>query len=158
VYTHHGTCLNEVRRWLEATAQRIQPFMELFSTAPPSDLAKFKMFSSFPKAWLHLLMALVFCMEQELTRFDWHVNRFDELLGGGMDEAVHSVEHGNLLESLVLTPTELALLITFQLLQDVPKTSLDISESYGEYLAGLVSPLNIEPVGELLKLPTGIGY
>jgi hypothetical protein len=140
---HDDEHLSEIRCWLEATDRRIQPLMELFSTASTSDLAKLRMPTSFPKAWLHLLMALVLYTEQGLTRFDWHANRFDELLGGGMAEAVQGIDQGNLVERLVLTPTELALLVAFKLLQDVPKTSLDISGTYGEYLAGLVSHANI---------------
>jgi hypothetical protein len=132
--------------------------MELFSTAPPTALAKLKMPASFPKAWLHLLMALVFCTDEDWTRFDWHVERLDELLGEGMGEAVRSNVQMNLLESVVLAPTELALLITFQLLQDVTKTSLDISGSYAEYLAGLVSHLHSELIDDSLKFPIGICY
>lgn len=103
-------------------------------------------------------MALVFCTEEELTRFDLLMAKFSELLNEGMRKIVRSINQKSLLENLVLSPTELALMISFHLLQDVTRTFPGVSESYWEYLMGLVSHPNSEPTDGLVKILTGICY
>ena len=119
---NYYTCLDEILYWLEKAARRIEPFRELFLTAGASDISNLELPAELPKAWLHLLMSLVYCTEEELTDFDRHVRRFNELLDEGMRKIVRGVSKGSLLENLVVAPTELAFLISFQLGQDLTKT------------------------------------
>ena len=130
--------LTDVLDSLEMIARRIQPFRELLSTAKHGDLFKLEVPAEMPRAWLHLVMYLVMCTEEGLRSPSWHAAMCDELLAEGMRKIVRSLSHHSLLDNLVLAPAELALLINFQLLQDVTKIFPDISESYGEYLRALV--------------------
>lgn len=137
--------LDSVHAWVGMIARQIQPFVDLLSTAKPSDLSNLELPAELPKAWLHLIMSLVVCTD-DLASFEWQITTCSDLLDKGMRQVVRNVDRKSLLEGLVVAPTELALLISIQLLQDVTKVLPDISESYWEYLKGLVSRPSINSI------------
>lgn len=126
--------------WLEEIAAYVQPFRELYSQAQPPDRSKIQIPDELTKSWLHLLMSLIFCTK-ETTLFHIHIVICYELLKEGMRIIVQNRTQKSLLEYSVFMPFGLAVLINFQL-QDVPRASPDISETYWEYLKRLVSLLN----------------
>jgi hypothetical protein len=56
-----------------------------------------------------------------------------------MRKVIRSLTNKNLLEYAVFKPFEVASLINLQVLQDVARTGLDISDTYSQYLRRLVS-------------------
>ncbi len=84
----------------------------------------------------------MFCSVEDLVSFDSRAAPCNELLDGGIRKIVQGLSQRSLLEYLVPAPTEMALILNFQFLQDVTRASPDISESYWQYLKGVLSVHN----------------
>jgi hypothetical protein len=77
--------------------------------------------------------------EKQAPVFEEQFEIFFKLLNDGMRKVVQGMTKHSLLESSVFMPVELAYLINFHLLGDFTANSLDISDTYLEYLSALVS-------------------
>lgn len=135
---HRRTHLNELNECLERVARNIQPFQDLLRTATVSELSKIELPADGAKAWLHLLMSLVLGKDKFVT-FERHILRCNDLLGESVRKILTQMIPRSLLDDLVLAPIELALLINFQLLQDVTSSLPDVGLSYWQYFKRLVS-------------------
>jgi hypothetical protein len=71
--------------------------------------------------------------------FDEQIVICNDLIALGMKKVIENMSDVRLSKYAVFPPSELASLVTFQLLQDVKGSTLDISETYLEYLKSLVS-------------------
>jgi hypothetical protein len=125
-------------QWLVSTIRITQPFAGIFSAATSTERTSIELPEEFPKAWLHLLMSLVF-NAKDMPRFEEQSSICTQLLAGGTRKVIQSLMQKGLLNYLVLRPFELASLINFQLLGDITQQSLDTSDTYFEYLSSLVS-------------------
>jgi hypothetical protein len=117
--------------------RHVQPFKELFAQATPSDQYGIDIPEELLKAWLHFIMSLVYCTK-DLALWDEQINKASSLIDKGMKKIVQNLNQKSLLDKSVFMPFEVALLVNFQLLQDITVAHPDITESYREYLSYLV--------------------
>jgi hypothetical protein len=132
-----GRNLWETKDWLETMVRRTQSFKELFSQAQATDRVKIQIPDELPKAWLHIIMALVY-NTIELNELNDHMNMSTKLINEGMKKVVHSISRKSLLDKTTLLPFEITSLLNFRLLQDITGVHPDITETYSEYLKELV--------------------
>jgi hypothetical protein len=130
---------------LERALSRVRPFLEVVKTATTSDFRMIEPPIEGARAWLHLLMALVLG-SNDFTAFERHITRCDELLTETVRKIVKDMIPKSLVHSLVVAPMDLALLLNFRLLQDITKALPNICESYWEYLRGLESKIEADPL------------
>jgi hypothetical protein len=83
-------------------------------------------------------MSLIVC-PKDLIQFEDQIAACYELLEEGMRKVIRSLTNKSLLGYAVFKPFEVASLINLQVLQDVTRTGLDISDTYSQYLRRLVS-------------------
>lgn len=113
-------------------------FRNLFAQSSSSERLNIQTPRELPTAWIHLLLSLIFTTE-DMQLFDEQMMICNELLEQGMKKVVGELSAKPLSEYIVFAPFDLALLMSFQLSQGPNGSSLDISESYLEYLKSLVS-------------------
>jgi hypothetical protein len=134
---------DEILNWLTYTTRATQAFREIYSEADKSERAGIEIPEELQKAWLHLLMAMVFSSkDQHLSFFQDQSTLCSLLLNGGMRKVVEKVGQKSLLEYAVFKPWELTSLINFVLLSDITGEIRDVSETYVKYLDLLVSFCN----------------
>jgi len=75
----------------------------------------------------------------DMQVFDKHMTLCSELLELGLRKSVQTMSPHQLSEYATFLPSELASLVTFQLVQDVTGAAMDIGETYSEYMKDLVS-------------------
>jgi hypothetical protein len=126
--------------WLQMINRSITPFRDLMSQVPASDRANIQIPEELERAWLHLLLSFVFLVWEDMQVFDEQMVICNNLLELGMKTVIRNMSDVQLSNYAVFPPSEFASLVTFQLLQDVNGSALDISETYLEYLKSLVSP------------------
>ena len=90
-------------------------------------------------------MSLISCPRQD-SLCDRHVTRCEALLNEGMSEALQKTTQGSLLANAVFMPSQLMCLLIFQLQQDITHKSLDILDTYLQYMSSLVSICKASPV------------
>lgn len=131
--------LYEILSWLRSTTWTTQAFREIYSEADKSERNGTEIPEELQKAWLHLLMAMVFSSkDQHLSFFQDQSALCSRLLHGGMRTVVEKTGQKSLLEYAVFKPWELTYLINFVLLSDIAGDIRDISETYVKYLDLLV--------------------
>ena len=124
--------------WLKLINRSITPFRALISQVSSSDRSSIQIPEELPRAWLHLLLSLAF-LAKDMQVFDEQMVICNDLIALGMRKVIRNVSDVRLSKYTVFPPSEFASLVTFQLLQDVKGSTLDISEVYLEYLKSLVS-------------------
>jgi len=131
-------------RWLEYAALHTSALRNILSRASPTERSTIQLPDEFEKAWLHLLMSLVFSFSVDITTaFQSHMEISSSLLKDGMRVLVQNMTHKSLMEYLVVQPFDLVFSINFALLGDVTAQPLDISDTYFQFLTQLVSFLLI---------------
>ena len=78
-------------------------------------------------------------LAKNMQGFDEQMVICTGLIDLGMKKVIQNMSDVRLSKYTVFPPSEFASLVTFQLLQDVKGSTLDISETYLEYLKSLVS-------------------
>jgi hypothetical protein len=134
--------------------RRITPFRELLSQMPASERASIQIPEELERAWLHLILSFTF-LGKDMQVFDDQMFICNNLLEVGMKKVIQGISEVRLSDYAVFPPSEFASLVAFQLLQDVNESTLDISETYLEYLKSLVSFPSPSP-DALLVTFTGI--
>jgi hypothetical protein len=111
------------------------------SQVPASDRTGIQIPEELERAWLHLLLSFAFLVWEDMQVFDEQMVICNNLLELGMKKIIQNMSTVRLSNYAVFPPSEFASLLTFQLLQDVNDSALDldISEIYLEYLKSLVS-------------------
>jgi len=122
----------------------------MLSHASISDRLKIELPEELTKAWLHVIMALAFCIkDKHFTAFEEQNEICSRLLDDGMLKVVYNLNHQSLSERLVLMPYELTTFINSILLGDLTASSTPqppaIHEVYLEYLRILVSSVDNYP-------------
>jgi hypothetical protein len=128
----------ELVDWLKLINRSITPFRDLISEVPTLDRSSIRIPEELPRAWLHLLLSLAF-LAKDMQVFDEQMVICNDLIALGMKKVIQKMSDVRLSKYTVFPPSEFASLVTFQLLQDVKGSTLDISEVYLEYLKSLVS-------------------
>ncbi|CZR67669.1 uncharacterized protein PAC_17568 [Phialocephala subalpina] len=137
----------EISFWLTETSRRLQLFKDIFSHANSAERASIQIPEEFPRAWLHILMSLVFCSnEKYMAKFEEQSRICTDILDDGMRKVVQNLMQKSLLEYSVFKPWELISLINFQLLGDIKGQSLDTSDTYFEYLSSVESAIEANPL------------
>lgn len=131
--------------FLGSVVKQCQPFKELFSQAHSTDRLNLQLPEEFAKAWLYILICMAACTK-DIMVFDTEINQVYDLMAKGMRKVVEGNAKKSLLESLVFTPFELAVLINFQLDEGTNKFSEDIIEPYWQYLRSLEADIASNPL------------
>jgi hypothetical protein len=127
-----------VLEWLKTLSRQVAPFGDLLSQVPVSHRHTINLPEELSRAWLQLLMAMAFILE-DIDKFVDQMLLCNELLDQGMRKAVQQLSEIHLSEYVVFAPFDLAHLITFELSQGITGSEMDISVIYMEYVKQLVS-------------------
>jgi len=131
-----------IRRFLRRLTQPIQSFQQLLSNARAVDRAHIPMPDEFVKAWLHLLMGLIYST-QEAHLWREHTDNAETLVKTGMRKVIEGLSTYVLLDRAAVRPLELVSLVCLELFNGITAAShRDISETYYDYLQALVSVRN----------------
>ena len=109
----------------------------------PSDRTKIQVPDDFVRAWLHLLMGLIYSTQEELLWRE-HIHNVDSLLLKSMKQMTEAISRDasqGLLNRAVVLPLEIVSMICLNLFKDATNNHHDISETYSQYLKALVSPM-----------------
>lgn len=126
-----------VRSYLRKLTQAIQSFKNILSHAQPLERASITVPDGLIRAWLHLLMAMIYSSQ---GAFAWteHSEVARTLIKGGMAEVIEEMAGESLLKKVVILPMEVVSLVTLKLLQDSTGVYPNIGTTYSEYLDALV--------------------
>jgi hypothetical protein len=139
-----GRDATQVLQWLGYATQTTSVFKEMLSHANSNERSMIEVPEELPKAWLHLLMAVIFSFkDQYMMIFEEQSDVCSQLLNEGMRKVVENLGQKSLLEYAVFKPWELASLVNFVLLRDITGQSPDISDTYLEYMTYLVRSRSI---------------
>ncbi|KAI9740615.1 MAG: hypothetical protein M1834_005196 [Cirrosporium novae-zelandiae] len=78
--------LEDVLKCLEKITRRTEPFRDLFSQASASESVRIQLPEEFQQAWLHLLMALAFCLK-DMESYDKQIVKCIRLLEEGISKS-----------------------------------------------------------------------
>lgn len=127
----------QIAEWMDVIGRRTELFKELLSQVPAAERCKINVSDKFPRAWLHLLMALAFTKDMAPS-FNLHMNLCLDLIVEGMRETIQALSKYKLSDYTVFGPFDIASLLTFQLSQDLTGLCPDICETYVDYMRSLV--------------------
>ena len=116
----------------------VQAFENMLSYADEIDRSGIKVPDAFLRGWLHLLMGLIYCCQEEQGSWD-HFAVLESLMRSCMRKVMDSGSEHSLLDRSVVLPLELVSLASLNLLRDVTGKYWDISDTYSEFLKALVS-------------------
>ncbi|CZR54996.1 uncharacterized protein PAC_04881 [Phialocephala subalpina] len=119
--------------------------------ATTSNRSIIELSEEFPRAWLHLLMALPFCVkDRHIAAFEVQSDICSSLISEGTRKSVRGIAHLSLVRRSAFMPSDIVSLINLVLLGDItPSTKtqlLDISDTYLEYLSILESNIESNPL------------
>lgn len=120
--------------------RQIQPLKDMLSQASLADRMKINIPGELVKAWLHVVMILVFAA-QESDAWRGHYRKARRLLEEGSRMLLQGFVKRSLLEDSVVMPQDIASLVSLKLLHGVSNGSAkrEIAQTYLEYLSKLVS-------------------
>lgn len=127
-----------IRRHLRRLTQPIQSFENLFTHAKAQDRPTIKVPDDLIKAWLHLLMGLIYSTA-EIDVWSMHIHNAENLIKTGMRQVVESLPRHALLDSAAVLPMDIVSMACLNLFKDMTGKFSNISETYSEYLKALVS-------------------
>ncbi|CRG89948.1 Dual oxidase 2 [Talaromyces islandicus] len=130
-------------------ARKLKPFRDVVSMASPADQAKIQIPETLPKAWIHVVMALVLYMVPRPAYYYWE-SKADiaaDLLSDGVAAMLKCLQAmDSLLEDTVFAPFDLATLLVYQLGKDVTNSRPDIEQTYSQHLALLDNEVKSKPL------------
>lgn len=142
----------EVLDWLNVINKSTVPFKDYLSHVPLTNRSDVQLPNELTTAWLHLVLALTFCVE-DMRLFDSQMTTCNELIDQGIQKVIFEhISKVELSNYAVFLPFEFASLVAFQLSRDQNGSITDISDTYLEYLKTLVSGASISRVAELTFL------
>jgi hypothetical protein len=118
--------------------------MDILSQANTTERSEIVLPEEFPKAWLHFLMALIFCSQEQYSAgFEEQSSICSRLLTASMIQVLMNLGQKSLLKYAVFNPWQLASLVNFVLLGGVTASAPDTGGTYSDYLTYLVGFLQI---------------
>lgn len=138
-----------VRTYLRNLTQAIQSFKNILSHAEPLERAGIKVPDELIRAWMHLLMALIYSTQGAQAWRD-HLEIVLSLIKTGMEGVIDGMTSDSLLDKVVVLPLEIVSLLSLKLLEDSTGTYPNIRATYSEYLDSLVRKIHTigEPTSE----------
>lgn len=126
-----------IRSYLRKLTQAIQSFRDILCHAQPLERANITVPDELIRAWLHLLMALIYSAQ---GAFSWndHSEIARTLIKKGMEEVIEGMATESLLKRAVVLPLEIVSLVSLKLLEDATGAYPNIGATYSEYLDALV--------------------
>lgn len=132
---HNAT---EILDWLNRINKSTSLLQDYLSHAPLADRSNITIPDELTTAWLHLVLALIYSVEN-MRFFDSQMTTCHDLINRGIKKVVSNVSKVEMSNYAVFPPFEFASLIAFQLSRDGNASAADISDTYLEYLKTLVS-------------------
>ncbi|GKT48103.1 uncharacterized protein ColSpa_08284 [Colletotrichum spaethianum] len=125
-----------VRRLLRQLALPVIAFKSILSCAEPTDRLDIDVPLDLIRAWLHLVMGLIYA-GHETHMWEDHLDVADSLVKSGMKHIMERLSNLNLLERSSVLPLEVVSLISYGLLANTPGKYAGITDTYSEYLRAL---------------------
>ncbi|EFQ35288.1 uncharacterized protein GLRG_10432 [Colletotrichum graminicola M1.001] len=125
-----------VRKLLRQLALPVIAFKSIFSHAGPTDRLEIDVPLDLIRAWLHLVMGLIYA-SHDSNMWEDHLDVADSLVKSGMKHIMERLSNFNLLERSSVLPLEVVSLISYSLLADTPGKYAGITDTYSEYLRAL---------------------
>ncbi|KAL2066725.1 hypothetical protein VTL71DRAFT_2797 [Oculimacula yallundae] len=135
----------ELSNWLELINKATSPFKDYLTHVPLSDRADIQMPEELTTAWLHLVLAFTFSVE-DMGLFENQMSICHDLVIRGVKKAILNVSQVDLSDYAVFQPFDFASLIAFQLSREQRGSAYDISDTYLEYLKTLQSDIEGNPL------------
>ncbi|KAK1985651.1 hypothetical protein LZ30DRAFT_583814 [Colletotrichum cereale] len=125
-----------VRKLLRQLALPVIAFKSILSHAEPTDRLEIDVPLDLIRAWLHLVMGLIYA-SHETHMWEDHLDVADSLVKSGMKHIMERLSNFNLLERSSVLPLEVVSLISCGLLANTPGKYAGIADTYSEYLRAL---------------------
>ncbi|KAF9879715.1 hypothetical protein CkaCkLH20_02526 [Colletotrichum karsti] len=125
-----------IRKALRQMALPVMAFKSILSHAEPSDRLEIDVPLDLIRAWLHLVMGLIYASHETHLWKD-HLDVADTLVKSGMKHIMERLSNLNLLERSSVLPLEVVSLIGYGLLSNTSGKYAGISDTYSEYLRAL---------------------
>ncbi|KAK1723977.1 uncharacterized protein BDZ83DRAFT_579540 [Colletotrichum acutatum] len=125
-----------VRKALRQMALPVIAFKSILSHAEPTDRVDIDVPLELIRAWLHLVMGLIYA-SHETHMWEDHLEVADTLVKNGMKHMMERLSSLNLLERSSVLPLEVVSLISYGLLSNTSGKYAGISDTYSEYLRSL---------------------
>ena len=136
---------------LEAAARQARFYENILAHIPVKDRGAIKIPEQSSRAWLHLIMFLILLsVDDRHDQWRKHLNHFNTLMNESRTVITKTFIRKPLVNKLTLLPMDIALLASFNMLQDLTNDRPNIEETYSIYLNQLVSLLDSHTKIQLL--------
>ncbi|KAJ5010530.1 hypothetical protein K4K57_007044 [Colletotrichum sp. SAR 10_99] len=125
-----------IRKALRQLALPVMAFKSILSHAEPTDRLEIDVPIDLIRAWLHLVMGLIYA-SHETHMWEDHLDVADSLVKSGMKQIMERLSNLKLLERSSVLPMEVVSLIGYGLLSNTSEKYAGISDTYSEYLRAL---------------------
>ncbi|KAI8209372.1 hypothetical protein K4K52_000430 [Colletotrichum sp. SAR 10_76] len=125
-----------IRKALRQLALPVMAFKSILSHAEPTDRLEIDVPIDLIRAWLHLVMGLIYA-SHETHMWEDHLDVADSLVKSGMKHIMERLSNLKLLERSSVLPLEVVSLIGYGLLSNTSEKYAGISDTYSEYLRAL---------------------
>ncbi|OHE98990.1 hypothetical protein CORC01_05680 [Colletotrichum orchidophilum] len=125
-----------VRKALRQLALPVIAFKGILSHAEPTDRLDIDVPLELIRAWLHLVMGLIYA-SHETHMWEDHLDVADALVKSGMKHIMERLSNLNLLDRSCVLPLEVVSLISYGLLSNTSGKYAGITDTYSEYLRAL---------------------
>ncbi|KAK2060271.1 hypothetical protein LY76DRAFT_676820 [Colletotrichum caudatum] len=125
-----------VRKLLRQLALPVIAFKSILSHAGPSDRLEVDVPLDLIRAWLHLVMGLIYA-SHDSNMWEDHLDVADSLVKSGMKHIMERLSNFNLLERSSILPLEVVSLVSYGLLADKAGKYAGITDTYSEYIRAL---------------------
>ncbi|KAI8279225.1 hypothetical protein K4K56_012772 [Colletotrichum sp. SAR 10_98] len=125
-----------IRKALRQLALPVMAFKSILSHAEPTDRLEIDVPIDLIRAWLHLVMGLIYA-SHETHMWEDHLDVADSLVKSGMKQIMERLSNLKLLERSSVLPLEVVSLIGYGLLSNTSEKYAGISDTYSEYLRAL---------------------
>ncbi|KAK1998636.1 hypothetical protein LX36DRAFT_575892 [Colletotrichum falcatum] len=133
-----AVCINAptVRKLLRQLTLPVIAFKSIISHAEPTDRLEIHVPLDLIRAWLHLVMGLIYA-SHETNMWEDHLDVAGSLVKSGMKHIMERLSNFNLLERSSVLPLEIVSLISYDLLANTPGKYAGVTDTYSEYLRAL---------------------
>ncbi|KAL3306236.1 mg2+ transporter [Colletotrichum asianum] len=125
-----------IRKALRQLALPVMAFKSILSHAEPTDRLEIDVPIDLIRAWLHLVMGLIYA-SLETHMWEDHLDVADSLVKSGMKHIMERLSNLRLLDRSSVLPLEVVSLIGYGLLSNTSEKYAGISDTYSEYLRAL---------------------
>ena len=133
----HHNIVRSMRATLRDFTQEVQAFLNVLSQASAEEMSKIALPREFVKAWLYVVMTMVFGAEEQPQWRD-RCDRATALISQGIEKIMQGLSDIDFVERATVLPLDMLSLIAMGLLKDQVGKFDDIGETYSQYLNSLV--------------------